>query len=425
MIGASSISQIGERSGTPDGRKFASLLASERVLAWRWLLPRMRIAFLSDTADRVGGAERYLSDLGMGLAEEGHEVVVLTPDNDVVAFLRSRTNGAVSIRTLGAPWDLDVPMPGVLLRLPRPLARLASALRGVRPDILHSNNGGYPGSHINRLAAFLTGAPRVMTVNTWPQPRPEQLSRANTMFDRRLWTALDRVIAPAQATGDRLISLRELPAQKLTVIPYGIDPPIAAPDEVRRLRAELASPDDLLIGMVVAPSTGPDIRYKGHDVLLAALADAGRRDVRTVIVGHDPGDDFRREAAERGVAEQIVIHGGFRASPPYMAAIDVLVMPSTRYEALPLVILEAMASSKPVLASAVSGVPEAVIDGHNGYLFEPGNAAQLSGLITTLAADRARLPALGENAQRTYAERFSRTRMVRDTIAVYDEVQSR
>jgi glycosyltransferase involved in cell wall biosynthesis len=315
-------------------------------------------------------------------------------------------------------------MPRVMLRLPRPLLSLASALRQLQPDIVHSNNGGYPGSHINRLGMFLTGTPRIMTVNTWPQPRPGQLSRVNTVLDHRLWSALARVIAPARATGDRLVTLRDLPTEKLRVVHYGIEPPAPDLHEVKLLRDELAPEGELLLGMVVAPSTGPDILYKGHDVLLAALAEAGRRDVRAVIVGHDPGEAFRRTAAERGVYEQIVIHAGFRASAPYMAAIDALVMPSTRYEALPLVILEALASGTPVLASAVSGVPEAVIDGRDGYLFEPGDAGRLSRLIAELAGDRARLPALGQSGHEIYEERFSRTRMVHDTLAVYDEARS-
>jgi glycosyltransferase involved in cell wall biosynthesis len=384
----------------------------------------MRIVFLSDTADRVGGAERYLADLCTGLVEADHEVHVLTPDNDVVPFLQSRVDGTVNICRLGRPWDLDVPMPRVALRLPRPLLSVAAALRRLHPDVFHSNNGGYPGSHVNRLAILLTGSPCVMTVNTWPQPRPAQLPRLNPALDRRLWSALDRVITPAQATGDRLVALRELPAEKLRVVHYGIEPPAPDPHEVDRLRAELVPEGDLLLGMVVAPSTGADIVYKGHDVLVEALAQSGRKDVRAVIVGHDPGDSFRRTAAALGVAEQITIHAGFRVSAPYMAAIDVLVLPSTRYEALPLVILEALACAKPVLASALSGVPDAVIDDRSGYLFEPGNTQQLGELIADLAADRARVRRLGRTARDVYEERFSRSQMVRDTLAVYDEARS-
>jgi glycosyltransferase involved in cell wall biosynthesis len=89
-----------------------------------------------------------------------------------------------------------------------------------------------------------------------------------------------------------------------------------------------------------------------------------------------------------------------------LAEADVFCLPST-YEGLPLAILEAMASGLPVVATAVSGNPEAVEDGVTGLLVPPESAAALAKALVALLGDRARREAMGAAARRRVAERFS------------------
>lgn len=377
----------------------------------------MRVALFMD-APRIGGAERYFADLAGGLAEIGHQVHVVTPDGVLLPYVRDRVGDCVRIHPIGARPDYDGRVAMDLTRALRPMAEVRSALRAIQPDVVHLSNGGFPGAHTCRAAALVAPRPRVMTVNCRAQER-RQLAHAP--HDRLIWRSLDRVIVPARATAESLIELRSAPPQLLRVVPYGIAPPQPDEREVERLRADLAPGGELVVGMVAAPSSAEDIVNKGHAVLLEALGLADRQDVRAVVVGHDPGPEWRARAEALGLADRVVLRPGFHDAAPYMGAFDVLAVPSTRNEALPLVILEAMASGTPVLGSRLSGIVEAIVDGESGRTFDPGDAPALAALISALASDREQLARMAAGARARWRDRFELGRMVAETVAVYEE----
>jgi glycosyltransferase involved in cell wall biosynthesis len=150
---------------------------------------------------------------------------------------------------------------------------------------------------------------------------------------------------------------------------------------------------------------------KGHAVLGDAM-DAVSDDVRAVIVGADPGFTHPR----------ITIAGRVPSIGPYVHAVDVMVVPSTAWESLPLVILEAMAARKPVLGSRLAGIPEAIDDGVTGALFEPGDSAALARLLSE--ADRTTFEAMGAAGRTVWERRFSPERMIDNVLALYRELGS-
>ena len=112
---------------------------------------------------------------------------------------------------------------------------------------------------------------------------------------------------------------------------------------------------------------------------------------------HAPARTSARSSSERipettssrwlgasGLSDRVAVVGRVPSADfgAHLRAIDVLVVPSTAYESLPLVILEAMAAGKPVFASRLSGIPEAVVDGTTGRLFEPGAVERARGAAT-------------------------------------------
>jgi glycosyltransferase involved in cell wall biosynthesis len=128
----------------------------------------------------------------------------------------------------------------------------------------------------------------------------------------------------------------------------------------------------------------------------------------------------RASIAARGLGDRVV-HIPFE--PPverFLHGFDLLVLPS-RWESLPLAVLEAMACGLPVVATDVGGMAEAVLDGSTGRLVPSGDAAALAAAVRSLAADPAALRAMGAEARRVADERFSLDRMVDGLEAVYGE----
>jgi len=217
----------------------------------------------------------------------------------------------------------------------------------------------------------------------------------------------DAVVAPSQATAAEL--RRDYGVEKVEVIANGV-PPAPAPLPHRR---ELP----------------PVILYSGRlrtrkavAVLLAAMARvlAAFPNCRLVIVGD--GEQGARVAAavrERGLAHRVELAGALPrpAAMARLAAADVFCLPSI-YEGLPLAILEAMAAGLPVVATAVSGNPEAVEDGVTGLLVPPESATALADALIKLLADPERRRAMGEAARARVAERFSIDRIAAEHLAL-------
>ena len=375
----------------------------------------MRVALFTDTP-RMGGAERVLIDLAEAACAAGHDVCVLTPQRWLAESIATGSPG-VRARVIArdihgvAASRADV---GRVLGLALPA--MVRTLRHLAPDVLHVSNGGYPGSELCRLmvlAARLAGVRRrVLTVHAVPRPRGSWQPLLQGGADRAVWASLDAVVGATTIVRERLHALRGMPAQLFVKIPYGVAEPGGA-QAGAALRAALAAPDELLVGMVAATSDA----QKGHAVLADALA--GAAGIQGVIVGAEPPPEARARIAAAGLGARLTIAGRVDAVGPYLRALDALVLPSIADESLPLVVLEAMACGTPVIASRLSGIPEAVVDGRNGHLFEPGDAAALAMLLRRVRDDRAALRRLGVGAREDWQRRFSVAAMTDAHLRLY------
>ncbi len=157
---------------------------------------------------------------------------------------------------------------------------------------------------------------------------------------------------------------------------------------------------------------------KGVDTLLAALASPGllRADWRLTLVGNGDHDRWRTQAAALGLASRVTIPGWLpgEEARAMLAGADALILPA-RQEAMPMVILEAMAAGVAVVSTPVGEIAETVLDGATGLLVPPGDAAALAGAISRLLASPAERAWLGRQGQLrhralfdldTYAERL-------------------
>lgn len=379
----------------------------------------MRITYVAD-APRIGGAEQYLATVVAGAAAAGHAVRVVTPQADLLDLIRASAPTAGLVRAGSAAYAAAPDPARRLAHLAGAATTLSVAVSRGRPQLLHLNNGGYPGSDLVRMTAIAAPVPRaaqrVMSVHSVPWSREEAGVRVQQASDRALWPRLGAVVGATTIVGDALRDLRGLPAGRYRRIPYGVEAPAGA-DAAAAIRERYAGAEDLLVGMVSA-TADPG---KGHAVLAEAIAESGER-VRAVVIGADPGEAFRAALASRGIADRVAVAGRVPEVGPYLHAIDALVVPSTEFESLPLVILEAMGAGRPVFGSRLAGIPEAIDDGVTGGLFEPGDAAALAALLRVGACDRAALAAQGRAARLRWEERFSREAMVAAVLALYDEL---
>jgi glycosyltransferase involved in cell wall biosynthesis len=296
-------------------------------------------------------------------------------------------------------------------RRPRPFLRstigLARALRGGRVDLVHCADvqAAYFAAFAGRLAAL----PVVCHVRN----RHDRIAR----HDRPFLAAVSRFVFVSRATW-REFGYRVAPARG-DVVYDGIA--TVAPDAGDRsgARAELGlSSTSPVVGMVarVAPQ-------KDYATLVRALARVARvrPDVRLVVVGDIDRDHHAlvvRDIERLGLTRHVVFTGFRDDVPRLISAMDVCVL-STHFEGLPLVLLEAMAQGRPVVATAVAGIPELIRHGDTGLLHDPGDDKQLASRLLDVLTDPALAARLGQSGHRFVTTSFTTARFASGIAGVY------
>jgi glycosyltransferase involved in cell wall biosynthesis len=230
-----------------------------------------------------------------------------------------------------------------------------------------------------------------------------------------------RVVTSGEAVA-RLVAAAGVPRERIVAIAPGLDtgrfhPRISG----AAVRSELA---------LTGPAVGlvANIRgSKGHRFFLEAAREVlrVRPDTRFLIVGDGIGfDDVRRRVEELDLERHVVMTGFRRDIPEVMAALDVLVLPSIKSEAVSQVIPQALAVGTPVVATTVGGTPELVRDGETGRLVPPGDARALARAIAELLDDPGRARALARRGQEEVLARHSMDEAMARTLAVYAQARA-
>jgi len=361
--------------------------------------------------------------LGSGLVRRGFEVHLLTGSIDG----RREKYTAHGMTVQRTPLlDLNTLTPAE--KPGREVAgEILDFLWAVRPDIVHAHNFHYfSPAHTKAVlsGAAAAGAPAVLTAhNVWEDELARQCGRFAPRWDAVI--AVSRFIASALAG-------QGYPAPRLTVIHHGIDlhsfQPARRAGNTRfrsRLRGRrvIFHPARLSLdkGSLVAVKALGLVRERIPDVLLLMAGPDnvvdfhGRRrdDLRTV----------RALVEETGLAGHVVIRpfawpeiaGAYRTA-------DVCIYPSCFEEPFGIALLEAMACARPLVVTRAGGMPEVVEDGVNGFLVRMGDHEELADRCLTLLTDRRLAAQMGRQGHERVRERFSRERMVDDTVRVYERL---
>jgi glycosyltransferase involved in cell wall biosynthesis len=202
----------------------------------------------------------------------------------------------------------------------------------------------------------------------------------------------------------------------IRVIPNGIpEPRPSRPREETRKALSLA-PDDFVVVLVAA--LRPEKRAGLFvDAVARARAVDGR--IRGVVVGDGPELQRVRALAD-GTNGGVVMTGERADVPDLMLAADAVCLTSYA-EALPMAVLEAMAVGRPVIATGVGGIAEAVVDGETGLLVHSGDAGEYADAIVELAGNEERREAMGRAALARFADLYTLDTMVARYVAMLSD----
>jgi glycosyltransferase involved in cell wall biosynthesis len=341
----------------------------------------MRIAMMLES-DGPGGAEMMVLQLSEELRERGHTIVPVGPAK-------------------GCGWlaDLfrDAGMKPEVFHMKRPIdpgcvRGLMQLFREHRIDAVHSHE--FTMAVYGAASARLMGLPQVITMHggfTACKTRRRRIALRWAMKHS------DHTVMVSRATQRQFATDLGLKESRMTVVPNGV--PLRK-GTAERVRGEFGVKEDECVMVAV----GTLERHKGHHILLDALAGLEARGFRNpwrlIIAGgrggdqHEPLEEFIRE---EGLDDRVHIVTNRSDVPDLLALADIFVMPSL-WEGLPMALLEAMSSSKAIIASATSGIPEAISNGKEGILVPPGDVNALGSALASLIADPDRRAALGAAA---------------------------
>lgn len=361
------------------------------------------IALLIPSLDRIGGAERQLMLLAKGLLKRGWRVTV-------VALSGSGGNAAAELAAAGAGFVTLEMRKG--LADPRGWLRFHRWLQREAPDVVHAHL-----PHAAWLARWSRlGAPVRVVV--------DRLHSSSTgSLGRRLgyrWSDClpDQVTAVSDAVARAHLSARMASTEKLIVVPNGVEVEAWRPDASVRasLRRELGIGDEFL--WLAAGRLEP---VKDYPTLLHAFAHLPPC-ARLFVAGVGPLlDELRQLATQLGVESRVRFLGFELDLRRWMQAADGFVL-SSRWEGLPMAILEASSCALPVAATDVPGTRETIVDGLTGLLATAGNVKALAEAMTTIMrTPPEKRAAMGHRARQHIVEHFSLESALDRWEALYGE----
>ena len=365
------------------------------------------VAYLVPTLDRLAGAERQVLLLAEGMRNRNWRVSVVTLSGNGNAATAGLEACGVSFLSLGMRHGLADPRGW--MRFHRWLGREA-------PDVVHA--------HLPH-AAWMARWSRVLA------PVPVLIDTIHTSdtggIGRRLGYRLsawlsDRCSAVSEGVAEASRSAHMVPAERLVLIPNGVD--------VERWRPDLAGRSDRRRRMgfgekFVWFTAGRLDPVKGYPTLLRAMMKVSGA-ARLVIAGTGPEEgSLRRLAVASGIESRVRFLGFQPDVLPWMQAADAFILAS-RWEGLPMTLLEAGACALPAVATDVPGSREVVVDGETGFLAPAGDAVALGTVMKRMmrldANDRS---AIGQKARRNIVARCSLARVLDSWEAMYRKLLDR
>lgn len=368
----------------------------------------------------ASGAERDVVDVAAALVQAGARALVAGPHGPLVGELQAR----------GAEW---LPLPTDSPQIGRTLAnvrRLRRLIRAERVGIVHARSRAPAWSAF--LATRLIGVPLV-TSHSGPYAGRSLLAR----LYNGIMAQGDSVLVSSRFGRDQVIRRHPRAAERITVVPRGIDLAAFDPEAVPLYHVDRQREDwDATAEERVILLPGRLVPWKGQAVLIEAvkrLIARGAGPLRLVLAGEaKAGSDYLKRLARRIESDDLGDHVAVAEAPRDMAvalmAADIVVLPSTEPEAFARAVLEAMALGRPLIV-ADHGAQAEPVRHHGtertGWLVPPGDVGALADALgEALALDEEARAGLARRARHLVARHFSRQQEVMATIDAYARLVS-
>jgi glycosyltransferase involved in cell wall biosynthesis len=369
----------------------------------------VRCAFINHYTG-YGGAELMLLTLLERIDRSRVAPILITPGEGLLTE-GARELGVETAIVPVSPALLDVARGGAgsrlgavsaMAALPVAAVRLARAISRVRADVVVTNSAK---AHVyGSLAGRLARRPVVWRIHdTMDSPDFSGSTRRLLLTIGRRIPAL--VLTVSDSTARPLIA-GGIPRERVTTLYNGID--------LTALRAGAGETPPGSDGLARVGSIGRLTPLKGHAVVIDAAALLVERGVqaRFIIAGAQAREapthlaDLRARAERLGIADRVELISPFDDLAALLSGLDVVVHASVLPDSLPTTVIEAMALGKPVVATALGGVPELIRDTETGFLIPPDDAGRMADAVAEALAAPERRAAVGEAAYVEATARF-------------------
>jgi glycosyltransferase involved in cell wall biosynthesis len=344
------------------------------------------------TPTNIGGAENYVVNLSKKLIEKGHEVHVITGNNE--EFKEMLINNELPYDVINAKFKFDF----------FSIFKITKLIKKYKIDIIHT--------HLSK-ANFMGAAAGSIT-------NVKSVATAHGINKKRQYNLSNEIICVSKAVYLNLKS-QHFPEEKLHVIHNGVDADKFNPDNYKK--KDIINEEIINIGMVsrLSGEKGVNIFLDSADLILQET-----KNVKFFIAGTGKLKDVLMEQTLKLNIDNYVYFIGFidKNLAVFLNELDILVFPSLK-EGLPLSLIEAMSMEKAVIVSKAGGMPEVVENGNNGYIVNIGDMAAIKDRVLELIKDKKLIVKCGIEARKTVLEKFNLDLMTDNTIKLFKEILER
>jgi glycosyltransferase involved in cell wall biosynthesis len=348
-----------------------------------------------------GGQEKRILLEAVSLQEKGHQVLVVGQPDSLIKAEAEKAGVPFRAVRMRTSWD------------PLALAHILSIIRDFQPDVIHTHS-----SKDSWLAGLAGRLMKTVVVRTRHVSIPASGHGFNWVyrFPHQTLTTAERI-------SQILVEKGLVDPERVCVLPTGVDlSRFNGKASGNSFREEFGVPEGVpTVGLIANLR-----KSKGIEHFLAAariLKDEGSS-ARFFVVGEGHWREiFRDEAGQLGLLDGTVSFTGYREDvPEVMAALDLLVIASTRTEGIPQVALQAMSMGVPVVGTDIGGVPEAILPANSGLVVPPGDPSAMAKAAGELLNNPSRRTQMGDAGKRYVKAHHSLNKMLEDTERIYEKV---